>query len=84
MGCLWQWSSSAYLLLAILQDRAPVHAVLAAGDSKLLHKHVGEDSFGTLGYDCSHLLGYFKVHLQPLAGAVALGKDRLPSILQQQ
>lgn len=84
MVCLWPWSSSAYLLLAILQDWAPVLAVLAAGDSKLLHKHVGEDSFGTLGYDCSYFLGYFKVHLQPLTGAVALGKDRLPSDLQQQ
>lgn len=84
MGSLWPWSSSAYLLLAILQDWAPVHAILAAGDSKLLHKHMSEDSFGALGYDCSHLLGYFEVHLQPLAGAVALRKERLPSTLQQQ
>lgn len=81
---LWPQSSPAYLLLAILQDWAPVHAILADGDSKLLHKHLGEESFGTLGYDCSHLLGYFEVHLQPLSGAVALGKDRLPSTLQQQ
>lgn len=58
-----------------MPDQAPVHAILAARDCKLFHKHVGEDSFGTLGYDCSHLLGYFKVHLQPLSGAVALGSS---------
>lgn len=53
-----------------------MHAVLAAGDSKLLHEHVGEHGLGTLGYDCRHLLGCFKVHLQPLVGAIALGADR--------
>lgn len=61
-----------------------MHTVIAAGNCKLCHKHVGEDSLGTLGYDRSHLLCYFKVHLQPLTGTVALGKDRLPSTLQQQ
>lgn len=61
-----------------------MHAILADGDSKLLHEHLGEESFGALGYDCSHLLGYFEVHLQPLSGTVALGKDRQPSTLQQQ
>lgn len=71
---------SAYLLLAVMQDPAPVDTILAAGDSKLLHKHVSEDSLGTLGYDCSHLLGCFKVHLQPLTGAVALRKDTLLSL----
>lgn len=70
--------SSAYLLLAIMQDWAPVDTILAAGNSKLLHKHVSEDRLGTLGYDCSHLFGCFKVHLQPLIGAVALRKDTLP------